>query len=586
MRSQRSLPLCVLLSACTPTPAVRPKAPPPVAVAPDTPPAAPAAAPTQTPPASEQPEGVFGKRARADGTSAHANSLGTIGTVGHGSGSGYGYGGSSAFGRGGSGRVAVNEPEPESADAYAHQDENGFRSASVAPLSTFSVDVDTASYSNVRHFLTEGQLPPVDAVRVEELVNYFPYAYAPPTGPAPFSASTELATCPWMPKHQLLRIGIKARELDQKQRPASNLVFLVDVSGSMAPANRLPLLKRALGLLVDTLDARDRVAIVVYAGSAGTVLAPTRGDRRATILAALEHLESGGSTNGGAGIDAAYRLAQASFIEGGSNRVVLATDGDFNVGVTSEGELVRLVEDKAKHGVYLSVLGFGRGNLKDATMEKLADRGNGNYAYVDTLQEARKVLVEQMTGTLITVAKDVKLQLEFNPARVAAYRQLGYEDRQLRNEDFNDDRVDAGDIGAGHTVTALYEIVPVGVATKLSTIDPLRYQTPTTVTGSDDLATVKIRYKPAAGGPSTLSSFPVAATAGDWGQASVDWKLAASVAELGMLLRHSKNRGTATWSSAQELARQGLGDDPHGYRRELGTLLGEAQRLQAKLAVR
>ncbi|MEO6953697.1 MAG: VWA domain-containing protein [Polyangia bacterium] len=523
---------------------------------------------------------VGGLRGVGSGEASQTISLGRIGTIGHGSGvgSGYGYG----YGGGGMGKgMAANLPEPASADAYAHQDENGFRSVKVAPLSTFSVDVDTASYSNVRHFLTDGQLPPVDAVRIEELVNYFPYAYAPPTGNAPFSASTELATCPWMPTHQLLRIGIKARELDSKQRPASNLVFLVDVSGSMSSPDRLPLLKRALGLLVETLDARDHVAIVVYAGSAGTVLPSTRGDQRATILAALGRLESGGSTNGGAGIEEAYRLAQAAFTKGGSNRVVLATDGDFNVGVTSEGALVRLVEEKAKHGVYLSVLGFGRGNLKDATMEKLADRGNGNYAYIDTLQEARKVLVEQMTGTLITVAKDVKLQLELNPARVSAYRQLGYEDRQLRNEDFNDDRVDAGDIGAGHTVTALYEIVPVGVATKLATVDPLKYQTPTVATGSSELATVKIRYKPASGGPSTLSSFPVAASAGDWQQASVDWKLAASVAETGMLLRGSKNRGAATWATALELAREGRGDDPHGYRAELSTLIETARKLRA-----
>jgi Ca-activated chloride channel family protein len=355
----------------------------------------------------------------------------------------------------------------------------------------------------------------------------------------------------------------------------------------MQPDNRLPLLKRGLRMLVGELDARDHVSMVVYAGSSGTVLPPTSGDQHATILAALDRLEAGGSTNGAEGIRLAYELASKHFIKGGSNRVILATDGDFNVGTTSEGELVRLIEREAKSGVYLSVLGFGKGNLKDSTMEKLADRGNGNYAYVDTLQEARKVLVEQMTGTLITVAKDVKLQIEFNPNAVAAYRQIGYEDRQLRDEDFRNDKIDAGDIGAGHTVTALFDVVPVGVPTKLPIVDPLKYRAPAPlVAGVDpnELATVKIRYKPPAGAVSTVSSFTVKNDARSWSQASPDFRFAAAVAEMGMLLRGSKYRAGATWASELALARSALGDDREGYRAEMIRLSEQAEKLAASTA--
>jgi Ca-activated chloride channel family protein len=512
-----------------------------------------------------------------------AQSAGVLGVMS--GGSGYGYGAAAGI-------FAVRravQPLPgddgSNTEAYAHQEENDFRSVQIAPLSTFSVDVDTASYSNVRRFLSQGQLPPKDAVRIEELINYFPYGYRAPAADArePFSANVEVATCPWEAKHQLLRIGIKARDIDAKQRPPSNLTFLIDVSGSMMPDNKLPLLKRSLALLIDTLDQRDQVAMVVYAGASGVVLPPTRGDHKDKILAALERLEAGGSTNGAAGIELAYRLAAENFVRGGSNRVILATDGDFNVGVTSEGSLVRLIQEKAKSGVFLSVLGFGMGNVKDSTMEKLADKGNGNYAYIDTLQEGRKVLVEQMTGTLITVAKDVKLQIEFNPAQVKAYRQIGYENRQLRTEDFNNDRIDAGDIGAGHTVTALYELVPVGVEIALPKVDALKYAAPAEPSraATHELATVKIRYKPPTGDSSRLSSFPVAAAKQSWTNASGDFRFAAAVAEVGMLLRGSNHRGAATWIQAIDLGRAARGDDSQGHRVELLALAEQAARLSS-----
>ena len=345
---------------------------------------------------------------------------------------------------------------------YDHIEENPFLAAASNPLSTFSIDVDTASYSNVRRFIESGALPPKDAVRVEEMLNYFSYDYPQPTGDDPFSINLDSTSCPWEPAHRLVRIGLKGREIATDKRPASNLVFLLDVSGSMMPPERLPLIKQSMRLLVDKLTENDRVAIVVYAGGSGLALPATSGDRKEQILSALENLQAGGSTNGAEGIELAYKTAAENFIKGGVNRVILATDGDFNIGVTDQGDLIRLIEEKAKSGVFLSVLGVGNDNLKDSTMQKLADKGNGNYAYLDSLDEARKVLVQQMSGTLITIAKDVKIQVEFNPARVASYRLIGYEKRMLRKEDFNNDKIDAGEIGAGHTVTALYEIVPVG----------------------------------------------------------------------------------------------------------------------------
>jgi Mg-chelatase subunit ChlD len=358
-------------------------------------------------------------------------------------------------------------------ESYDRIYENPFLDVRQNPLSTFSIDVDTASYANVRRFLNGGSLPPKDAVRIEELLNYFTYHYAPPADDRPFAVHTEVAGCPWEPKHRLLRVALKGREIDLDNRPASNLVFLIDVSGSMDDPAKLPLLKTALHLLIDKLAENDRVAMVVYAGSSGLVLPSTSGLYKETIWAALDRLQAGGSTNGGSGIQLAYQVAREKFIPGGTNRVILCTDGDFNVGVTDQGSLTRLIENEAQSGVFLSVVGFGAGNLKDSTMEKLADRGNGNYAYIDTANEARKVLVEQLGGTLVTIAKDVKLQLEFNPGKVSAYRLIGYENRLLRAEDFNDDKKDAGEIGAGHTVTALYELVPAGTEVSTSRVDAL-----------------------------------------------------------------------------------------------------------------
>ncbi|MEY2562171.1 MAG: Ca-activated chloride channel [Verrucomicrobiota bacterium] len=338
---------------------------------------------------------------------------------------------------------------------YDHIAENPFLPAATNPLSTFSIDVDTASYSNVRRFIESGSLPPKDAVRVEEMINYFTYEYREPEADKPFSIDLDATACPWDPTHRLLRIGLKAREVANENRPASNLVFLLDVSGSMSPAERLPLVKQAMRLLVDKLTEKDRVAIVIYAGGSGLALQSTTGDRKETILRALEELKAGGSTNGAEGIELAYKIAADNFIKGGVNRVILATDGDFNIGVTNQGDLIRLIETKAKSGVFLSVLGVGTDNLKDSTMQKLADKGNGNYAYLDSIDEARKVLVQQINGTLMTVAKDVKIQVEFNPARVASYRLIGYEKRILRKEDFKDDKVDAGEIGGAHGHRAL-----------------------------------------------------------------------------------------------------------------------------------
>src|SRR5882724_4561442 len=359
----------------------------------------------------------------------------------------------------------IREPSGEfDTAAYDHIVENPFLDAKNNPLSTFSIDVDTASYSNVRRFINEGSSPPKDAVRVEEMINYFTYDYSQASDDKPFAVHVDVASCPWEMSHRLVRLGLKGKEIATDKRGSSNLVFLLDVSGSMTPPQRLPLVKQAMRLLVEKLTENDRVAIVVYAGASGSALPSTTGDHKEQILQALEDLQAGGSTNGAEGIQLAYKIAADNFIKGGVNRVILATDGDFNVGVTSQGDLIRLIEEKAKSGVFLSVLGVGTDNLKDSTMQKLADKGNGNYAYLDSVDEARKVLVEQMNGTLVTIAKDVKIQVEFNPARVASYRLIGYEKRMLRKEDFNNDRVDAGEIGAGHTVTALYEVVPVGAA--------------------------------------------------------------------------------------------------------------------------
>jgi len=456
-------------------------------------------------------------------------------------------------------------------ETYDRVVDNPFMRATQNPLSTFSIDVDTAAYANVRRFLSSGALPPKDAVRIEEMVNYFAYSYTGPKNSDPFSTQVEVASAPWKPEHRLVKVGLKGREIAQDKRPPSNLVFLIDVSGSMQPPNKLPLIKRGLPLLIEKLTENDRVAIVVYAGASGLVLPSTTCDHKAKILTALENLEAGGSTNGASGIQLAYDTAIANFIKGGTNRVILATDGDFNVGVTNQGELTRLIEEKAKSGVFLSVLGFGMGNYKDSTLEKLADNGNGNYGYVDSLQEARKVLVEEMGGTLITIAKDVKIQVEFNPALVGAYRLIGYENRILRAEDFNDDTKDAGEIGAGHTVTALYEVVPAGKEGTLPGIDALKYQKPVEASReskSGELLTVKLRYKHPDGTTSKLMQFPVSDRGTGWAQASRDFKFASAVAALGMILRDSPYKGNATIDSVLELAEAGKGEDKQGYRAE------------------
>ena len=474
---------------------------------------------------------------------------------------------------------------------YGNIEENSFLVAASNPLSTFSIDVDTASYSNIRRFIENGSLPPKDAVRVEEMINYFAYYYPQPNDNAPFSINLDAASCPWQPAHRLVRIGLKGREMPNEKRPASNLVFLLDVSGSMEPANRLPLVKQAMRLLVEKLGENDRVAIVVYAGASGLALPSTTGDRKEQIFAALENLQAGGSTNGAQGIELAYQTAAEHFIKGGVNRVILATDGDFNVGTTSEGDLVRLIQEKAKGGVFLSVLGVGDDNLNDSMMQKLADKGNGNYAYLDSIDEAKKVLVRQINGTLVTIAKDVKIQVEFNPARVASYRLIGYEKRVMRKEDFNNDKIDAGEIGAGHTVTALYEVVPAGgepnPAASVPPVDPLKYQSPDPAavatslgkTASPELLTVKLRYKAPDGDMSKLIERPFVDNGAQFASAAPDLKFAAAVAEFGMILRGSEFKGNGTLGAVTEWAREGKGADPNGYRAGFLELVRKAERL-------
>ena len=461
--------------------------------------------------------------------------------------------------------------------------ENPFFAALDNPLSTFSIDVDTASYSILRRFINDGSFPPKDAVRIEEMVNYFTYDYPQPKAEESFSINVDIARCPWEETHRLVRIGLKGREIAQDKRGPSNLVFLLDVSDSMTPPARLPLVKQAMRLLVEKLTENDHVAIVVYAGASGLALPSTTGEHKEQILSALETLEAGGSTNGAEGIQLAYKIAADNFIKGGVNRVILATDGDFNVGVTSQGELIRLIEEKAKSDVFLSVLGVGDDNLKDSTMQKLADKGNGNYTYLDSLDEARKVLVQQMNGTLLTIAKDVKIQVEFNPARVASYRLIGYEKRLLQKEDFNNDKIDAGEIGAGHTVTALYEVVPVGAAVSPSvpSVDPLKYGTQSDRrSNSNEMLTVKLRYKKPDSNKSELIERAVVDDGKQFANASADLKFAAAVAEFGMLLRNSEFKGSGTLSAVLEWAQEGKGKDANGYRAGFLELVRKAQALK------
>lgn len=478
------------------------------------------------------------------------------------------------------------KPEPfreqsaeSNTEAYDRIDDNPFVSVKDHPLSTFSIDVDTASYSNIRSFLDGGALPPKDAVRIEEMVNYFRYDYRPPTGEAPFSVNMEAASAPWQPDHRLVRIGIKAREIDLGSRPPANLVFLIDVSGSMQDELKLPLLQSALRLLVDQLGRSDRVSIVVYAGASGLVLPSTPCNEKQRIAYAVDRLQAGGSTNGAAGIDLAYRVAREHFDPDAINRVILATDGDFNVGVTNQGDLIRMIEERARQGVFLTVLGFGMGNYKDSTLEKLADRGNGNYAYIDTFEEAKKVLVEELGGTLVTVAKDVKIQVEFNPAYVTAYRLIGYENRLLADQDFNDDKKDAGEIGAGLTVTALFELVPRGVPIQIPEVDPLKYQAPRQPTASmnPELLTAKLRYKQPDGDTSRLLQSAVVDRNTPFRSASDDFRFAAAVASFGMLLRDSPHKGNASFADVISTAERSIGPDPGGYRWDFVRLVRRAE---------
>jgi Ca-activated chloride channel family protein len=478
-------------------------------------------------------------------------------------------------------RFDRRERDQFNTEEYNHIVDNAFIAVRQDPLATLSIDVDTASYANVRRFLNQKTLPPADAVRIEEMVNYFTYAYAAPEGGLPVRINAEVSTAAWNPQHRLVRLGVKGKEILADERAPTNLVFLVDVSGSMRDQNKLPLLKRGMKLLVEQLGENDRVAIVVYAGASGMVLPSTGGDKNGRILAALERLSAGGSTNGGAGIELAYDTAVANFIEGGINRVILATDGDFNVGVTNNGSLTRLIEKKARTGVFLSVLGFGMGNYNDAGLEALADKGNGNYAYIDTIKEARKVLVHEMGSTLVTIAKDVKIQVEFNPSEVNAYRLIGYENRLLEHQDFNDDTKDAGEIGSGHTVTALFEVVPTGVGMALPGSDPLKYQTPPvrpdTRTESGELLTMKVRYKEPDGDESKLMEVPVVDRRSPLTDAGNDYRFAAAVAGFGMLLRDSPHKGDATYDSILELAESSIGTDKEGYRTEFVDLVRRAR---------
>jgi Ca-activated chloride channel homolog len=472
--------------------------------------------------------------------------------------------------------------ERRSGEAYSHVQDNPFVRVADDPRSTFGADVDTASYSIVRSYLAQGQQPPKDAVRLEELVNYFRYDYAGPTDGRPFAVHLDAAACPWAPAHRLVRIALKGREVPPAERPPSNLVFLIDVSGSMDEPNKLPLVKQALRMLVRALDERDRVAIVVYAGSEGLALPPTPGSQKETILAAINALGAGGSTHASAGIRLAYEMAAQGFVRGGTNRVILATDGDFNVGVTSEGDLVRLIQEKAKTGVFLTALGFGTGNLKDATLEKLADRGNGNYAYIDGPAEARKVLVEEIGGTLVTIAKDVKLQVEFDPRRVGAFRLLGYENRVMAHAEFKDDARDSGDIGAGHTVTALYEIVPAGVPLPGTAPDALKYQRTAPAGDDGSLLTVKLRYKEPEGARSTEMEVPLSDAGASFAEADEDFRFAASVAAFGMVLRDSPHKGSADLGRILEWTRGALGDDPDGRRAEFSRMAAQAWTARAR----
>ena len=471
-------------------------------------------------------------------------------------------------------------PFQPNTESYASIKENGFQNPYKNPLSTFSIDVDAASYSNVRRFINNGGIPPKDAVRVEEMINYFDYEYPQPKGKAPVNIVTEIATAPWNNKHKLVQIGLQGRKIATDNLPASNMVFLIDVSGSMNQPNKLPLLVSSFKLLTDQLRAKDKVAIVVYAGNAGLVLPSTAGNDQAKIKDALNALSAGGSTAGGAGIDLAYKIATKNYIKGGNNRVILATDGDFNVGASSDKDMESLIEEKRKTGIFLTVLGYGMGNTKDSKMETLADKGNGNYAYIDNISEARKVLINEFGGTLFTIAKDVKLQVEFNPDKVQAYRLIGYENRLLEDRDFNDDKKDAGEMGSGHTVTALYEVIPTGVKSSFSgSVDDLKYQENKKPRNgnSKEMLTVKLRYKDPDGNSSKLLQESVVDQSAPFERASNNFMFAASVAEFGMLLRQSDFIQDASFDHVIHTATKAMGTDKEGYRSEFIKLAKSAK---------
>jgi Ca-activated chloride channel family protein len=465
----------------------------------------------------------------------------------------------------------IIEPNEEDYDNFV---ENAFESPKTAPLSTFSIDVDNASYTNVRRFINNGQAVPKDAVRVEEMVNFFKYQYPQPTSEHPFSINTEYNDCPWNSNNKLLRIGLQGKNIPTNNLPASNLVFLIDVSGSMSDMNKLPLVKESLKVLIQQLRDEDKISMVVYAGAAGLVLPPTSGSQKQTIIDALDKLSSGGSTAGGAGIQLAYKTAEENFIKGGNNRVILATDGDFNVGASSDSDMQTLIEDKRKSGVFLTCLGYGMGNYKDSKMETLADKGNGNYAYIDNIQEANRFLGKEFKGSMFAIAKDVKIQIEFNPAHVQAYRLIGYENRKLRPEDFKNDAIDAGELGSGHTVTALYEIIPIGVATRFfEETDSLKYTkvTPTGTKFNNELATIKFRYKKPDGDKS-IEMVQVIDNKVE-NNVSNDFKFSSAVAWFGLKLRDSKLVINKATSDIKKLASAGLAYDDQGYRAEFVRLV-------------
>ncbi len=482
-------------------------------------------------------------------------------------------------------RYRENTPVNYNTESYSAIHENGYKSTADQPLSTFSADVDRASYSNIRRFLNRGEIPPKDAVRVEEMINYFNYNYEGPKDDKPFATSTELAQCPWNNQHLLLKIGIQGKKIKRENLPPTNLVFLIDVSGSMNSANKLPLLKSSFKLLVNQLHADDYVSIVVYAGAAGIVLEPTSGSKKEKILDALDKLYAGGSTAGGEGLMLAYKTAEKNFIKNGNNRIILATDGDFNIGQSSNASMERLIEEKRNKGVFISVLGFGMGNYKDDKMEIIADKGNGNYAYIDNLLEAQKTLVSEFGGTLFTIAKDVKFQIEFNPQKIAGYRLIGYENRLLNNEDFNDDTKDAGEIGAGHTVTALYEIIPNGaydIDKWIKPVDKLKYQGKTTDTKSqlnNEWLTLKIRYKLPDSDISKLITFTEKGKPKKIKNTSNSFRFTAAVAAFGMLLRDSENINSMTYGETIALAQNARGEDTEGFKGEMIRMLKTAQSL-------